>query len=191
MILLANHDGDYRTTLDNSAFDLILAEITRRGVPLLIHPSALPEPEAQDIPPYVADYLLDTTRAAIGLVMSGVFRRYPKLKIILANAGGFVPYSAHRFSSLLNALHPEIPLSHALSDFKKFYYELAMSATPSCMPSLQAVADPSRILFGTDFPYAPAQMVKENMKYLAACETIDHKAIFEDNARALFPRFKK
>jgi predicted TIM-barrel fold metal-dependent hydrolase len=37
------------------------------------------------LPPFVADFLLDTTRAAYRLVQSGVPRRFPNLKIILSH----------------------------------------------------------------------------------------------------------
>ena len=59
--------------------------------------------------------------------------------------------------------HRELALSAlaALRDKKqsilrRFYYYVALSASPAALPSLFEVADPGRITYGTDFPFAPA-----------------------------------
>lgn len=44
--------------------------------------------------------------------------------------------------------------------FKRFWFDIALSATPTTFPSLLAVADPAKIHFGSDFPFAPPAAVK-------------------------------
>lgn len=37
----------------------------------------------------------------------------------------------------------------------RFYYDLALSTSTPQLKALEAFADPERILYGSDFPYAP------------------------------------
>ena len=96
VILLANSRGIY---LGDSRFDPLFDELNRRKVVVFVHPSILYGNEPPEgLPPFIADFLLDTTRAAIRLAGSGTLDRCPDLKVILSHAGGFVPYAAHRIA---------------------------------------------------------------------------------------------
>lgn len=86
--LLANNDGTY---LGDPSFEPLLAELDHRAAVVFVHPAALPAPPVPGIPPFAVDFLLDTTRAAVNLVLQDVPRRFPNLKIILSHGGGFVP----------------------------------------------------------------------------------------------------
>ena len=69
----------------------------RRAAVAFVHPSVLPGLEPiGGIPPFIADFLLGTTRAAINLARSGTLDRCPDVTVILSHAGGFIPYAAHR-----------------------------------------------------------------------------------------------
>jgi len=39
--------------------------------------------------------------------VNGIADRYPGLRIILAHAGGFLPYASHRFAELARAFRPD------------------------------------------------------------------------------------
>ena len=43
-----------------------------------------------------------------------------------------------------------------LASFQRFYFDTALSSGHAALPSLKAFAGSGRILFGSDFPYAPA-----------------------------------
>ncbi|WP_173063692.1 amidohydrolase family protein [Phytohabitans houttuyneae] len=64
-------------------------------------PDGLPDGDVQipGVDEFIADFLLDTTRAALSLIASGTLDRYRDLSIILAHAGGFLPYAAGRVES--------------------------------------------------------------------------------------------
>jgi hypothetical protein len=52
------------------------------------------------------------------------------------------------------------------SILRRFYYDVALSASPAALPSLLEVADPGRITYGTDFPFAPSAAIDFlNMQY--------------------------
>lgn len=168
VVNLANSDGKY---LGDPAFTPLLEELNRRKVAVFVHPGELPGPEVEGIPTFAADFLLDTTRTAISLILSGSMDRYPDIKFILAHAGGFVPYISYRI--LLAMLQRESKVKQVaaflaqdraakahLEVLKKFYWDTALSASPAALPSLLAVADPTHITYGSDWPFAPAPAVK-------------------------------
>jgi predicted TIM-barrel fold metal-dependent hydrolase len=200
IVLLANNDGRY---LGDPAFAPLLEFLHRRGVAVFVHPGELPAPEVPGIPTFTADFLLDTTRTAISLILSGSMDRYPGIKFILAHAGGFVPYISYRILlTMLNAKNKAQQLwtlvdqkhqvPRQLAVLRRFYYDLALSASPAALPSLLEVADADHITYGSDFPFAPAVAVgfinKQYENY--ALTPSLRAAIDRGNSEALFPRLK-
>jgi predicted TIM-barrel fold metal-dependent hydrolase len=187
VILLANTHGEY---LGAPEHDALFAELDRRGSVIFVHPAELPGPPVSGLPPFVADFLLDTTRAAYRLVQSGVPRRFPNLKIILSHAGGFVPYASHRLClGLLAEGRGQLP--ELLEDFRTFYFDTALSSSPAALPSLLAFAKPGHVLFGSDWPFAPPPVIAYFTSLLDGHDALDapgHAAIDHTNARALFEK---
>jgi predicted TIM-barrel fold metal-dependent hydrolase len=187
VILLANTHGRYLGEPDDEP---LLAELDRRGAVVFVHPSEPPGPRVAGVPPFAADFLLDTTRAAYRLVRTGAVRRHPNLKIILAHAGGFLPYASHRLLAALLAEGGRGPVE-LLEDLQSFWFDTALSASPAALPSLLAFARPERVLFGSDWPYAPAPAVSyftARLDAYAALDDAGHAAIDRGNAARLFPR---
>jgi predicted TIM-barrel fold metal-dependent hydrolase len=185
VVLLANTGGRYLGEPEDEA---LFAELDRRGAVVFVHPSSLPAPPVPGIPPFAADFLLDTTRAAFRLVQTGVVRRHRNLKIILSHAGGFVPYASHRLMVTLLGAAPRPP-DEILDDLRSFYFDTALSGSPAALPSLLAFAKPGHVLFGSDWPYAPAPAVAYFTNQLDAYAALDataHAEIDRENASALF-----
>ncbi|HQF03696.1 MAG TPA: amidohydrolase family protein [Phycicoccus sp.] len=198
IVLLANNAGLY---LGDPTFDRLLGFLHERRAVVFIHPGELPGGPADGIPSFTADFLLDTTRTAISLILSGALEQYDGIRFVLAHAGGFVPYIAHRI--LLTTLREEpkwklagmalnrkAEVARRMQMFKRFWFDIALSATPTTFPSLLAVADPAKVLFGSDFPFAPAMAVKYMRQEY---ESIDlskavRQGIDRGNAEVLFPR---
>lgn len=188
VILLANTHGRYLGAQEDEA---LFAEMDRRGAVVFVHPSTLPGPPVDGIPPFAADFLLDTTRAAYRLVQSGIVHRYPNLKIVLSHAGGFVPYASHRLAAALSVEAQRSPLE-VLEDLASFYFDTALSGSPAALPSLLAFAKPGHVLFGSDWPFAPDIAVHyftAQLDGFGALDAAGHAAIDRVNALALFPRF--
>ena len=184
VILLANSEGAY---LGHNSFEPLMSELNARKARIFVHPNELPSPAIEGIPAFAADFLLDTTRAAILLMKTGVLTRYPDLKIILAHAGGFLPYAAYRFGVLVGDEHTT---DSGVALMKNFYFDTALTTSPSALPSLLAFADPNRITYGSDWCWAPVPMVKE---FAARYEAFNlsaeqRQAIDRANAEKLFPR---
>ncbi|MEV8094519.1 amidohydrolase family protein [Kitasatospora sp. NPDC085879] len=185
--LLANNGGVY---LGDPAHDDLLAELDRRGAVVHVHPSDLPAPPVPGIPPFAADFLLDTTRAAANLVLHDVPRRYPDLKIVLSHGGGFLPYASHRIAAALFA-ETGRGLDQIFEDLAGFYFDTALSSSPAALPSLLAFARPGHVLFGSDWPFAPEIAVAHFSGELDRYDGLDREslaAVNAGNALALFPR---
>ncbi|MCW2902206.1 MAG: amidohydrolase 2, partial [Streptosporangiaceae bacterium] len=73
---------------------------------------------------------------------------------------------------------------------REFYFDVALSSGPSALPSLLGFADPARITYGTDYPYAPAELAAgfghSYERYVIDADL--RGAIDRGNAETLFPR---
>jgi 6-methylsalicylate decarboxylase len=185
-VALLPHGGDHY--LGAPLFDPLFAELNRRRAVVLVHPLDLPQGSAPGVPSVFADYLLDTTRAAINLITSGTLARYPHVSIILSHAGGFLPYAATRVEVVAGAL-VNVDQATVWDGTRRFYYDLALSV-PSALPSLLAAADPGHILYGTDWSGVPASVVEHVTRALDEATVLDEptrQAINRGNALGLLP----
>src|SRR5213593_1225695 len=117
--------------------------------------------------------------------------RYRDLKIILAHAGGFLPYASHRLVISI-AAEAQRPPGDVLEDLASFYFDTALSGSPAALPSLLAFAKPGHVLFGSDWPYAPSIAVSYftgQLDAYAALNAEGHAAVDRHSAAALFPQF--
>jgi 6-methylsalicylate decarboxylase len=194
VILLSNHEGRY---LGDPAFEELWKELDRRKAVVFVHPGKPTIAIIDGIPGPIVDYPFDTTRTAVQLVLNGVTARYKQVRIILSHAGGFLPYASHRFSELAGAVRVDAPSPQdILKEFQRFYFDTALSSGPAALPSLLAFAAPGHILYGSDFPYAPAAVGAAFTAKLDAYQHIskaERDAINSGSAMALFdglPRAK-
>jgi aminocarboxymuconate-semialdehyde decarboxylase len=189
VILLANYAGKY---LGDTVFEPLWTELDRRHAVVFVHPGQPPLPIVAGVAGPLVDYPFDTTRTAVQLVLNGIVDRYPGARIILAHAGGFLPYASHRFAALARVFRPDAAKpADILASFQRFYFDTALSSGPAAMPSLKAFAGSGRILFGSDFPYAPAGVAASftaNLDTYDGLTVDEHRAISHGNARTLFPR---
>ncbi|MFE5286010.1 amidohydrolase family protein [Nocardia sp. NPDC056611] len=190
VVLLANSHGRY---LGDPSLDPVMADLDRRAAVVFVHPSDLPGPTVPGIPPFAADFLLDTTRAATNLVMHDVPRRYPNIRFILSHAGGFVPYASHRIAAAIVAETGRNP-AECLEDLRGFFFDTALSGSPAALPSLLAFAEPGHVLFGTDWPFAPEPGVAYftgQLDTYPGLDRVGRAGIDRGNALELFPRLAK
>jgi 6-methylsalicylate decarboxylase len=187
VVLLSNYAGRY---LGDPVFDPLWTELDRREAVVFIHPAKPVIPVIEGVPVPIVDYPFDTTRTAVHLVMNGVMARCPQVKIILSHAGGFLPYHAHRFAELASVVRTDVsPPADLLENFRSFYFDTALSSGPALLRALQNFALPGHILYGSDFPYAPATVGASFTAELDAFEGLTPRTRVEINssaARSLF-----
>ncbi|TMH96782.1 MAG: 2-amino-3-carboxymuconate-6-semialdehyde decarboxylase, partial [Betaproteobacteria bacterium] len=97
VMVLANIDG---ASLTDRIFSSIWREIDRRGLPVLVHPTAPAGTKELDVASYnliaSVGFMFDTSLAVSRMIFDGFFERYPNLKLIAAHGGGTLPYIAGR-----------------------------------------------------------------------------------------------
>lgn len=194
VILLASVGDRY---LGDPIFDAIFAELDRRKATVLLHPTMPPGSDVPKltVPGFLVEFVFDTTRAIANLIYSGTLERYPNINLIVAHAGGTVPYLAGRFAiapDIMPQLQEQAPQG-AITYLKRLYYDTAISATPYAFRALQALVEPSQILFGSDYPYLADALVAREIDGINSDELNDaaRSAIERENALRLFPRLKK
>jgi predicted TIM-barrel fold metal-dependent hydrolase len=182
--------------LGDPHFDPLMEELDRRAAVVFVHPALHPSSRKLDLPwpGFMMEYLFDTTRAAVNLVFGGATARFPRIRFVLAHAGGLMPYFAWRLSvaPMIDARLPQASPEEIIARLGCFWFDTALSPTPQTMACLAAVARPERILFGTDWPFANARVVAEAMQTYDAATSVaglQTAAIDRANALALFPQF--
>jgi 6-methylsalicylate decarboxylase len=189
VVLLSNSDGRYP---GDPLFDELFTELNRRNAVVFIHPTvpAINRHLQLKLPPFLVEFVFDTTRAVVNLLYSGTLDRCPDIRFILAHAGGTVPYLAQRIAM------GQIMLSGApqgtITYLKQLYYDIALSTSPYVLHSLQELVDASRILFGSDYPFAPemaTDLVIRGLKRHAGFDEAARAMIERENALELFPHF--
>ncbi|NJC69929.1 amidohydrolase [Planosporangium thailandense] len=188
VLIPTNVHGRY---LGDPEFEPVFEELNRRNAVIFTHPTGVGGTPAPGIPSYVADYLLDTVRTAIDLVRTGRTVRFSNLKIILSHGGGFVPFAAHRMATA-PATWGDLTTAEVVEQLRSFYFDLALTASPSSLPSLLAFAKPGHLLYGSDWPFA-----EEEIPYYTGfldnhpMSEEERAAINYGNAQALFARIMR
>ncbi|MFI5671116.1 amidohydrolase family protein [Streptomyces sp. NPDC051704] len=116
VMVLSNARG---RSLGDAEFEPPWAEPDARGAVVLVHPTAPPGAMLQSLPSPPVDFPYDTARTALHPAVAGVPGRYPRLKMILPHAGGFLPYAAHRFAAAAR-LRPGTAPEDLLAELRRF-----------------------------------------------------------------------
>jgi predicted TIM-barrel fold metal-dependent hydrolase len=186
VVLLSNYGDRY---LGDPWFEPLWIELNRRKAIVFIHPTRSTLRELTGIPAPFLDFPCDTTRTANDMVVNGVLDRHRKMRLILSHAGGFVPYAVQRFAACAALMPGAAGVDAIVESFRRFYFDTALSSSPYTIPSLKAFADPSRILFGSDFPYGPGGAAERFTSMLDASPLLsdaERAAVNRTNALPLF-----
>jgi predicted TIM-barrel fold metal-dependent hydrolase len=182
--------------LGDARFDPVLEALDAQGAAVFVHPAYHPSSRALDLPwpGFMMEYLFDTTRAAANLLLSGALDRFPRIRFILAHAGGVLPYFAWRLSiaPMIDARLPQWPRERILAGLGRYWYDNALSPGPGTMAALAEIAVPERILYGSDWPFANARVTAQHLTDYTAEGVLaapQRAAIDRGNALALFPQF--
>ena len=178
--------------LGDPLFDPIFDELNRRKAVVFVHPTHCEAPEHARLraPPFVVEYVFDTTRAVVNLIFTGTLKRCPDILFIIAHGGGTVPFLAQRISMLEGHRHAKgvtavVPMLRAL------YYEIARTTGGFALRSLQELVDPTHVLWGSDLPFVYGERLQEEVDHWEAYNGFDdagRSAVERLNALRLFPR---
>ena len=181
-----NSDGVY---LGDEMFDPIFKELNARQALVIIHPTPPKNfPREGVVTGKVMsfyEYPVDTTRAVLNMIANGTLEKFPNIKFVVPYCGSVLPYMKQRAeSNFKSIIENSVDVEAAV---KKFYFDLAGDPTPEQMDILLKVTDGDHLVYGSDFPYSPAQILLDKKKKLE--EVLDDrslmKKIYSDNAENL------
>ena len=188
--LVSNYDDKWP---GDPSFAPVFDELNRRKAVVFIHPTA-PSCCSHLMPGIAAstvEFLFDTSRAILSLLVNGTLSRFPDIRFIFCHAGGTMPMLAARTNAFVERhkdVAERVPDGVAV-ELRKLYYDVANSVNPSSMAALMKLVPTSQLLFGSDFPYVPPAVTANQLDHfgLSASEL---EAINRENAAHLFPRLR-
>ncbi|HEY7384133.1 MAG TPA: amidohydrolase family protein [Beijerinckiaceae bacterium] len=180
--------------LDDRRFWPIFKRAQKLDVPIYLHPS-VPHPAVMDAyyKEYAKDYpmviraawgyTVETATQAIRLVLSGVFDRYPHLKIILGHLGETLPFLVWRIDQAL-ARPGQKAVSFRDVFCNNFYITTSGNfSDPALLCSVMEMGV-DRILFAVDYPFVMNPPATEWMKRVPLSDA-DKAKILSGNAKHL------
>jgi uncharacterized protein len=151
---------------DHPDMEALYSTLVELDATLWLHPSRPPMPDYVDekvskFEDWITfGWLHDTTSAMVRIAFSGVFDRYPDIRIVAHHHGALLPTYAKRFDSLLtlgelsgDVLATKISRPY-IDHFRKFYCDTAaFGYEPGVLEIALKFFGPERVLFGTDTPF--------------------------------------
>lgn len=180
--------------LDDKRFWPIYARAEKLDLPIYLHPS-LPHPDVRRVyyDDYVRDfptvarpawgYTVETATLAIRLVMSGVFEKYPKLKIILGHLGETLPFLVWRIDQAL-ARPGQKAISFRDVFCKNFYITTSGNFSNPALLCCVMEIGVDHILFAVDWPFVMNSPAIAWIEGVPLCDE-DKAKILSGNAKRL------
>jgi uncharacterized protein len=184
-------------TLDDPAYDDLLATAARLRQPIFIHPQ-IPSNESRDAAYRGLDPLLDlglatfgwgwhmdTGLSALRLILRGTFDRHPDLQVVLGHWGEMLLFWMDRADSLSGiARH----LERRVSDYIKTNIHITSSGMlqERLLRHTLDFTSADQVLFSTDYPFHQPSGVAVREFLDAIPDPADRLKIASGNAAALF-----
>lgn len=173
-------------------------ELNRREIVVFLHPTspACFASLASGRPAPLIEFPIDTTRAVVDLLYSGTLKRCPGLKLIVPHGGGAIPVLAPRIAAFASRSFIDPKPSDQAEVFRmlaSLHYDVVQSGHPAPFSALCRIAKIENLLFGSDWPFGPAEGVARNFASIAAAglSAGELAMIARDNALRLFPRLAR
>jgi aminocarboxymuconate-semialdehyde decarboxylase len=160
VMVLANIDGK---PLTDPKFEPIWKAIDKKGLPVLVHPTAPPGVGQMDMHEFqlVAPigFTFDTSLAVARMILDGFFDRFPDLKLIAAHGGGALPYLVGR----LDICWDNIPATRAKTlerpsaHMRRIWVDTVVfrqDVVNMCV----SVCGTDNVLYGSDYPHTIGDM---------------------------------
>ncbi|MGH9691236.1 MAG: amidohydrolase family protein [Candidatus Acidiferrales bacterium] len=182
--------------LDHPSFTPLFEAAQHLDVPIYLHPAPPPPPVQEayyrGLPGNLGFFLstaawgwhVETGMHCLRLIVSGLFDRFPKLKIIIGHMGEDLPYSIVRAEDVFarGAKH----LQRRITEYFQEHFHITTSGYFTLPPYLCAlqVVGADRILFSVDYPFSANATGREFLNILPASKE-DLEKIAHRNAERL------
>lgn len=143
--------------LDRAGLDSVWEAAEATGAFVLLHP--MTPLTGVDLGRYFMDNAVgrpaETSITLAGLILDGVFERFPRLKMCAVHGGGFVPYQIGRLDQAVKA-KPDLAgarLSRLPSEYLRTVYVDSIVNNPAVLRFMVDYLGADRVLLGTDYPF--------------------------------------
>lgn len=195
IIINSHTKGEY---LDADKYNTIFEAAEKYRLPIYLHPST---PAPQMVEPYLEyglagpiwGFAAEAGLHAMRLMLSGVFDKYPDLKVILGHLGEGLPFWINRLDSRIH-LSKTFDNTGKVSQLQRtpgeymkqnFYYSTSGMNNAREINYVCEACGESRLLFAIDYPYESTESAVNGMN--SADITIKRRQkIYYENARDLF-----
>lgn len=192
VVLETNHHGMY---LGDERLEPVFAEVAARGSVIFIHPTSPPDAGhlALGYPRPMLEFMFETTRSVTNMILSGMLQRHPDARIVVPHAGAVLSSLANRIELLLPLLTPPggAPVPSMRDALKTLHFDLAGAPVDELLGSLLSVADETKIHYGSDFPFTPADacvILKDRLDQTPQLTDASRASIYHRNTVGLLPR---
>ena len=187
VMVLANIAG---ASLTDPKFAPIWAAIDKKGLPVLVHPTAPPGTPVLDMRAYnliaSVGFMFDTSLAIARMIFDGFFDRYKKLKIIAAHAGATLPYLVGRLDICFDNMNAaRIKIARRPSHYMKRIWYDAVTFRPESLKLCLDVGGDDKVMYGSDYPHNIGDM-KGCLKRVNELPARVAKKVRSSNAEAIF-----
>jgi len=182
---------------DRAEFFPLYEKMCQLNLPIWFHPHRNPrvpdypdETESKYLIWHLWGLVVESTNTMTRIVFSGLFEKYPKLKIIIHHCGAMVPYFSERIvnhynqSEMRNKTHFTVgPTETPDAYFRRFYTDTALIGNTPALMCAYHFFGPDHLLFGTDSPF-DSQLGDYGTK--RTIEAVDRMTIPEEEKRKIF-----
>lgn len=194
-VLNSHFQGHY---IDEEEYFPILEALEALDLALYIHPTApfnAPHYEDRGFFGALAGFPHDVWLHTMGIIFSGAFDRFPKLRLVIGHLGECLPLHLYRFDWMQGNADgrshlrggKQVKLKQTVSHYFRNNIWVTTSGN-GWEPGIRFCMDvlgPERVLYAMDYPYQQSTdelAAYDRMKFTAE----EKKMLMEDNARAVF-----
>lgn len=179
-------DGNY---IDQAGLDDFWAAAQDLGAFIVLHP--MRPLQGIDLSRYFMENMIarpaESTIALAGLIFSGVFERFPDLKVCVVHGGGFAPYQIGR----MDAGYRQKPnlagkhISKPPSDYLRQIYVDTVLHEPAALRYVVDFLGSDRVMLGTDYPFEMGSLDPVDFVRSGGFDQSVTEAILGDTAASL------
>jgi aminocarboxymuconate-semialdehyde decarboxylase len=184
--IASNVVGKYYNSKD---FDPFWKKAEELDVLMIMHPEWVAG--ADKMEPYslrnICGNPADTTLSVTYMMYTGVFDRFPTLKLALLHGGGYVPYHLGRLDQGMTGASGSsaIPAKQPPSKYLKNLYFDNLVYRVETVEYLKRMVGADHIMVGTDYPFDLGDWMAAEKIQQMSCTEAEREAMLHGNARKL------
>jgi aminocarboxymuconate-semialdehyde decarboxylase len=184
--IASNVVGKY---FDNEDFDPFWAKAQELDVLIIMHPEWVAG--ADKMNPYslrsICGNPADTTLSVTYMMYTGIFDRFPNLKLALLHGGGYIPYHLGRLDQGMSggSGSSRIPAKLPPSKYLKNLYFDNLVYRVETVEYLKRMVGADHVMVGTDYPFDLGDWNAAEKIQSMNCTENEREAMLDGNARRL------